>query len=160
MEKKSINNLIIDLTNNINDSETKVKYKKDAFENYKGIADAYPSLDLGESNSLFLEYIRSKDSNIKDIIFKCYLKEIYKLCEDAGDIKNDLISEGYVLLYQIIDLYDPRDYKDVPFICYLRMFLSTLYERIIRTNEEALEPYEARYKLLLEQKNVCKKTDR
>ena len=138
MVKRNINN-IDSLKKEIEDSERKIKFKEDAFDNYINIAKSYPNINNEDTNALFLKYIISKDRDIKDIIFKCYLKDVYETCDDKTGYRLDLISEGYTLLYQLIDLYDPRDYKNMPFRTYLKVFLSTLYERLTRINEESLD---------------------
>lgn len=126
------------LIEKINSCENNVKYSEDIEGNYKSLIYSYPILKYGEERSLFKLYRRTNDTTFKDIIFKCHLRDVYDCCTDITGYKLDLVSEGNILMYELIDSFDYNmPYMD--FSKYIKSRLTLFYKKMIDDNNNSLD---------------------
>ena len=151
---RSIETIIKDLSNKIEENERRIKFKEDYEEYYRELVLGYPNIDSIEENILFNEYSKSNNKEIRDILFKCHLKEVYNLCFDKTGYRLDLISSGNIVLMMSIDSFN-ADSTYTNFRQCLKAKLEGFYKRWIRDNEEALNTDMSISKLIsLEDKEI------
>lgn len=122
----------------INDCENNLKYSEDVEGNYKELIYSYPTLKYGEERSLFKLYNKTKDKIFKDIIFKCHLRDVYDCCTDITGYKLDLVSEGNILMYELIDTFDyTMPYAN--FNNFIKTRLTVFYKKMIDDNNSSLD---------------------
>ncbi len=110
------------------------------------IAFSYPVLSLLEEIMLFNDYRISNDKRIKDIIFKCHLRDVFNACDDKSGFRQDMISEGIILLYSLIDEYDLR----IPYSSFKKNLtneLINLFKELRQDNNESLDTRMSTYDL-------------
>ena len=94
------------LLEQIEKCESEINYEKHRDKYLETLVHSYPTLTVPEEKELFKLYKTTGDRTYKDIIFKCNLKVVHDTCTDTTGLREDLISEGIVLLCEFIDHYD------------------------------------------------------
>lgn len=118
--------MIKKLLEQIEKCESEIDYEKHRDKYLDILVHSYPTLSLSEEKELFELYNKTRDRTYKDIIFKCHLKDVHDTCTDTTGFRDDLISEGIVLLCVFIDHYDYTMTCNT-FTEALKSKLSTLY---------------------------------
>ena len=116
------------------------------------IIHSYPVLTLEEERKLFGLYDFTNEKQYKDIIFKCHLRDVYDTCDDESGYRQDLISEGTILLYEYIDHYDFR----MPYTTFkdnLVIRLKFLYNELKEINNKSLDTRMSTYDLACLEEN-------
>lgn len=117
------------LVKQINEIEKKIEFDSTNEKTYKKLIDSYPSLDYVTERNLFKYYKQTNNKDIRDVIFKCHMKDVYECQIKFKKYNEDLISEGNVLLLQLIKRYDYTipytSFKD-----FLRIRLQVFYNEI------------------------------
>lgn len=122
----------------IDELEKNVKYSENMEDNYRELIYSYPVLNKADELSLFKIYNNTKDTLFKDVIFKCHLRDVYDCCTDITGYKLDLVSEGNILMYELIDKYD----YTVPYTTFsnfLKTRLTVLYKNMTDENNTSLD---------------------
>jgi hypothetical protein len=134
--------------------ERNCKYSEDPIENYEKMIYRYPSLTDNNVSTLLRVYKKTGSRDAKDIIFKCHLKDVYETCKDETGAKLDLVSEGNIVLYNLIDSFlDETEY--VYFKGYLKIKIKSLYSSLSKQNEQSLDSEISLNKLkVLEDKDI------
>jgi len=134
--------------------ERNCKYREDPIENYEKMIYRYPSLNAKNVDTLFRIYKKTGSKDAKDIIFKCHLKDVYEACKDETGAKLDLVSEGNIVLYDLIDTFlDETEY--IYFKGYLKIKLKSLFSYLSKKNEQSLDSEISLNKLVvLENKDI------
>lgn len=104
---------------------------------YEDLIRNYPVLTNGEEKLLFYLYHKTGDDSYKEVITKCYLRYVFDTCNNKTSYREDLISEGTVLLLDTIDEYDYHTAK-TSFKLQLINDLVRLYTKLTNKNEQAL----------------------
>ncbi len=104
---------------------------------YEDLIRNYPVLTNGEEKLLFYLYHKTGDDSYKDVITKCYLRYVFDTCNNKTSYREDLISEGTILLLNSIEKYDYRTAKTSLRIQLIND-LARLYTKLTNINEQAL----------------------
>lgn len=147
--------MVKEILKKIDDCESKINYESNKEGYLEELVHSYPILSLNEERVLFNLYKTTKDKTYKDIIFKCYLRDVYDTCTVFNDVRADLISEGTILLYEFIDNYDYR----IPYNSFRKVLqtrLKLLYEEKINDNNNSLDSKMSIKELInLEKRDKC-----
>ncbi len=125
------------LLKQIEKCEREVNYEEQRGNYLNKLVHSYPTLTMPEEKELFKLYKTTGDRTYKDIIFKCNLKVVHDTCTDTTGLREDLISEGIVLLCEFIDHYD----YTMPYMTFtqaLKTRLTVLYNSKIIDNQKQL----------------------
>lgn len=114
------------LLEQIEKCESEIDYEKHRDKYLDTLVHSYPTLTLSEEKELFQLYDKTRDRTYKDIIFKCNLKVVHDTCTDTTGYRDDLISEGIVLLCEFIEHFDYK-MPNTTFTQALKSKLSVLY---------------------------------
>ena len=93
------------LKKTIEEIEKRIEFDPTNEAKYKMLVKSYPELDFVTERELFKQYIETHDKEIRNIIFRCHLNDVYIVCKKESEYKFDTISEGNLLLLQYIDDY-------------------------------------------------------
>jgi hypothetical protein len=132
--------MIIELLKRINE----VEIKEDI--SFEEMAFSYPILSLADEIELFKIYKITQEKLFKDIIFKCHLRDVYKTCNDKSGYRQDMISEGIILLYKLIDNYE-FTYPYISFKKILTKELRNLFKELREDNNDSLDTRMSTYDL-------------
>ena len=115
--------MVEELLKKIEECENSIDYEKHRDKYLDKLVHSYPILSLSEEKELFKLYRTNYERKYKDIIFKCYLRYVHDTCKDTSSNRDDLISEGIVLLCEFIDSYDNSMY----YITFKEALVTRLY---------------------------------
>lgn len=115
--------MVEELLKKIEDCENNIKYERHKDKYLDKLVHSYPTLTVPEEKELFKLYRSTKDHKYKDIIFKCHLKDVHDTCTDTSSYREDLISEGIVLLCEFIDYFD----NNMPYITFREALVTRLF---------------------------------
>ena len=132
--------MVIELLKRINE----VEIKEDI--SFEEMVFSYPILSLADERDLFKTYKMSQEKLFKDIIFKCHLRDVFKACNDKSGYRQDMISEGIILLYKLIDNYE-FTYPYISFKKILTKELRNLFKELIEDNNDSLDTRMSTYDL-------------
>ena len=95
--------MIEKLKKTIEEIEKRIEFDPNNESKYKMLIESYPELNIVMEIELFKQYNKTHDKEIRNIIFRCHLRDVYAVCKKESEYKFDTISEGNVLLLQYID---------------------------------------------------------
>lgn len=135
-----------DLKRIIEEIEKRIEFDPNNENKYKVLIESYPTLNFVIERELFKQYKSTGDKEIRNIIFRCHLRDVYEACKETSEYKIDSISEGNVLLLQLIDEYDYRmPYSS--FRQYLKPRLKLFYKGMFDNNDAFLNTRMSTYDL-------------
>lgn len=109
--------------------EKKIEFDIKNEANYKRLINSYPVLDYATERKLFESYNKNGDTEIRDVIFKCHMRDVYDCLIKSNKYNEDLISEGNVLLLQTINKFD-YTFPYITFKEYLNVRLVVLFNEM------------------------------
>ena len=144
------------LKRTIEEIEKRIEFDPTNEAKYKMLVKSYPELDFVTERELFKQYIETHDKEIRNIIFRCHLNDVYTVCKKESEYKFDTISEGNLSLLQYIDEYalSLRAMKElnseIPYISFrknLKTRLTMLYRGMFDNNDAFLKTRMSTYDL-------------
>lgn len=118
-----------ELIKQISEIEKKIEFDIKNETNYKRLINSYPTLDYVTERKLFESYKKNKDYELRDVIFKCHMRDVYDCLIKRNKYSEDLISEGNVLLLQTINKFD-YTFPYITFKEYLNIRLVVLFNEL------------------------------
>lgn len=138
--------MLEELTKRIEDIEKRIEFDPNNENNYRNLIYSYPILNYVDERKLFEFYRTTYNKEIRDIIFKCHLRDVYDSCTDISGYKLDLVSEGNILMLELIDTFDYK-MPYITFTQFLKTRLTVLYKKMTDDNNASLDTKMSTYEL-------------